>query len=65
MKNWFLFFVFSSSICSCYYDVEDDLRQDEDCTTTTITYSEDIVAIVSNRCYKCHAANLNLGNVTL
>jgi hypothetical protein len=65
MKKLLLHICFFSSICSCYYDVEDDLRKDGDCITTTITYSDDIVALVSNRCYKCHAANLNLGNVTL
>lgn len=50
---------------SCYYDVEEDFSKMTDCNTTLVTYSATIVDIVSNRCYKCHAAALNLGNVTL
>lgn len=65
MKKLLLYFILFSSILSCYYDVEDDFGQDTDCITMNITYSNDIIDIVSNRCYKCHAANLNLGNVTL
>lgn len=57
----FLFALFMG----CYYDVEEDFRMDTECNTDNITYSEDILNIVSNRCYKCHAASLNLGNVTL
>ncbi len=53
------------SITGCYYDVEEDFRLNSECNTDSITYSTDIVNILSNRCYKCHAASLNLGNITL
>lgn len=49
----------------CYYDVEEDFVMPGDCMTENVTYRSDILNIVSNRCYKCHAAALNLGNVTL
>ena len=60
-----LLLVLVIGISSCYYDVEDDFAMDNPCATDNVTYSNEILNIVSNRCYKCHAASLNLGNVTL
>ena len=62
-KIWCLFLFIA--VQSCYYDVEEDFTEMTDCDTSSVTYSSTIVDIVSNRCYKCHAAALNLGNVTL
>ena len=49
----------------CYYDVEEDFKKMVDCNTDGVSYTNDIVPILQNRCYKCHAEGLNLGNVTL
>ena len=49
----------------CHYDVEEDLVVRSDCDTTEVSYSRDILPIIEGRCYKCHAASLNLGGITL
>lgn len=64
MKKSFIFFLVVSMM-ACYYDVEEDFRKASSCDTESVTYSTDILNILTNRCYKCHAASLNLGNVTL
>lgn len=65
MKNLLYIILISGFTAGCYYDVEEDFRMDTECDTGSVTYSEDILNIVSSRCYKCHAAELNLGNITL
>ncbi|NND31057.1 MAG: hypothetical protein HKN76_00610 [Saprospiraceae bacterium] len=67
MKNYVVaFLLILVSTQACYYDVEEDFSMGgNECMTDGITYSGDIVSILSNRCYKCHAANLNLGDITL
>lgn len=52
-------------LTGCYYDVEEDFKKMVDCNTDGVSYTNDIVPILQNRCYKCHAEGLNLGNVTL
>jgi len=49
----------------CYYDVEEDLYPIVDCTTTNMSYANDIVPILQTNCYICHAQSVSLGNVTL
>ena len=65
MNRHFLLLGFLFGIASCYYDVEEDFVMGSDCSTENVTYSNEILNIISNRCYKCHATSLNLGNVTL
>lgn len=50
---------------ACYYDVEEDLVDPSGCQTTNLSFRTHILPIIESRCYKCHAAELNLGNVTL
>ncbi len=63
------FFLSTAFLClgisGCYYDVEEDFEKMVDCVTDNVSYVNDIVPILENRCYKCHAVGLNLGNVTL
>lgn len=63
------FLLFTAMLClglpGCYYDVEEDFEKMVDCVTDNVSYANDIVPILQNRCYKCHAEGLNLGNVTL
>ena len=63
------FLLFTTMLCpgltGCYYDVEEDFEKMVDCVTDNVSYANDIVPILQNRCFKCHAEGLNLGNVTL
>lgn len=56
---------FSLVSTACYYDVEEDLVDPSACQTTNVSFNKDILPIIEARCYKCHAADLNQGNVTL
>ncbi len=49
----------------CYYDVEEDLTTGQPCMTKDRSYRDHILPILENRCYKCHSADTNLGNITL
>lgn len=48
----------------CYYDVYDELYA-SDCKTSAISYQQDIVPILSQKCFGCHDAAGNQGNVNL
>ncbi|HMQ46099.1 MAG TPA: hypothetical protein PKA00_00100 [Saprospiraceae bacterium] len=51
---------------SCFYDNEEDLYPDTgNCETTDISYSQDVLTLLQNNCYVCHAAAINLGNINL
>lgn len=63
--EWLVMFAVICFCTSCYYDVEEDFITDSTCDVSTVTYSDQILEILSNRCYKCHSAALNLGNITL
>ena len=49
----------------CYYDVEEEIYPTTDCTTMNMSYQNDILPILSDKCYECHSAALNFGNITL
>ncbi len=48
----------------CYYDVYDELYP-SDCKTENVSYQADILPILTQKCYQCHDAANNQGNVTL
>lgn len=48
----------------CYYDVYEELYP-SDCKTANISYQSDILPILDVKCYQCHSASENQGNVTL
>ncbi len=50
---------------SCYYDVEEELYPTLECDTNNISYSNDIVPILSTNCYQCHDTANNFGNITM
>ena len=45
------------SVPSCYYDNEEDLYGGVTCDTVAVSYTSDIVPILSNSCYGCHDAS--------
>lgn len=55
----------AATISSCYYDVEEELYPTLECNTEGVTYSGAVLAIISGKCYKCHDAANNNGNITL
>ncbi len=58
-------FVFMSIFTSCYYDVEEDLYPNENCTITTVSYNTDILPVLESKCIVCHNNASLLGNITL
>ena len=53
-------------LTGCYYDNKEDLFLiDTDCPRENVTYSQTIEPILNNRCYTCHAAGIELGNINL
>lgn len=53
------------AVTACYYDVEEELYPSNQCNTANVTYSLSVVAILSDRCYKCHDQRTNTGGITL
>lgn len=53
------------SLIGCYYDVEEELYPTLECQTSNVTYSQTVLTIIQDNCYKCHDINNNFGNVTL
>ena len=59
MKKWCLLIILPIIIVACYYDNEETLYPETDvCDTIEISYSSDIVPILSTNCYTCHS-NIN------
>lgn len=67
MQNFFIIVLLVTSVVftGCYYDSEEDLYPAEVCVTTNISYSKDIVPIITNSCISCHSALANLGGVNM
>lgn len=57
--------VFMLSFTSCYYDVEEMLYPSSECDTSSISYTNDIIPIISDNCYVCHDKEAKFGNVIL
>ncbi len=55
----------ATTLGACYYDVEEELYPSLDCTTAGATYSGVVEPILKAKCYKCHDAANNNGNITL
>jgi hypothetical protein len=54
------------STAGCYYDNEEDLFGGiDDCDTTNISYADDVLPILVNRCYACHENGLAGGGILL
>ena len=61
-KYWLYLLLFSAG---CYYDVEEELYTTLECQTENVTYSNQVLSIISDACYQCHSAAQNFGNITL
>lgn len=65
MKKILVLFFIIAYCTGCYYDVEEELYPTLECSTENMSYSQDILPILQNRCYQCHDQANNFGNVTL
>lgn len=65
IRSWFWVFLGSLLLQACAYHVEEDLYPTVECQTTEMSYSVDIVPIISNHCYSCHDMANNFANITL
>ena len=67
MKQYLIISILAATTVfgSCYYDVEEELYTTLDCSTTGVTYSLIVAPIINSKCYKCHDAANNSGNITL
>lgn len=65
LSRLFLFAsVFTMSLSSCYYDVEEELYP-ADCNIDSVGFAADIFPIISQNCLGCHSDAANFGNVSL
>ncbi len=67
MEKYLIIFILASTTTfgSCYYDVEEEIYPTLDCSTTGVTYSGVVEPLLKSKCYKCHDAANNSGNITL
>ncbi len=67
MKKYILISILATSwlIGSCYYDVEEELYPTLGCNTANVTYGGVVEPLLKSKCYKCHDAANNNGNITL
>lgn len=54
-----------SVLGACFYDNEEELYPTVNCVTTNLSYSAEILPIIRNNCYTCHAADIRQGNINL
>jgi hypothetical protein len=64
MKYFFIFLLIAAGFSSCYYDVEEELYQTT-CNVDSVSFSKDVVPIITNYCISCHSQSLVLGGVNL
>lgn len=50
---------------SCYYDSEETLYGTVECSTEGASYSVDVLPLLIDNCYRCHAAAANFGGINL
>lgn len=61
-----LLFVSMAIFNSCYYDIEEELYPyDVACNTENMSFSADIVPIITTNCYACHDQANAFGGVVL
>lgn len=57
-------FILGVLLCTgCYYDVEEVLYPTDDCDTTAVSYSNDVLPVLQDQCYGCHSGSVLSGNV--
>lgn len=57
--------IFVLGIPACTYNSEEELYGISNCNTENMSYSNDIVPLITNNCIGCHNSNSYLGDVNL
>ena len=60
--------VILTMLSACYYDNDLELYPsytESNCDTLNMSYNANVVPILSERCYACHASSIALGNIIL
>lgn len=65
MKRSIFALIVIACYTGCYYDTEEELYPTLECNTLDMSYEQDVLPILQNRCYQCHDQANNQGNVTL
>jgi hypothetical protein len=66
MKRFLITILSATAILGgCYYDVGEELYPTLECNTANVTYSGVVEPLLKSKCYKCHDAANNNGNITL
>jgi len=52
-------------LTACYYDKEDELYPPNSGPKSNVSFSTDVLPILSNNCFVCHSTAAALGNVIL
>jgi hypothetical protein len=65
MKIKLLGFFMAIFFSACYYNSEEEILGTTTCTTTNLSFKNDILPILNSNCNGCHSKDLNLGNVIL
>jgi uncharacterized protein CbrC (UPF0167 family) len=62
----FIYFLFLILFLNaCYYDNEEEILGTSGCTTTNMSYKNNIAPLIQASCNSCHSASAKLGNVVL
>ena len=67
MKIWIylLLVVAGPTLSFCAYESEEELFPPRECDATSVSYSGDILPILENNCFICHASHVRLGGIVL
>lgn len=58
MNRNIIFFLIGIAAYGCYWENEETLYEEELCDTISVSFSEDILPILTNNCFSCHS-NIN------
>jgi len=53
------------TMSSCAYNSEESLYPEGDCNFENVSYTEEVLPIITEHCYGCHNAAANFGNVNV
>ena len=65
IQHIYIFLLIGMFLSGCYYDVESELYPSSECSTSDMSYQNDILPLIDVACYQCHDAANNFGGITL
>ncbi len=55
MNKYIIFLLIWIVAYGCYWENEETLYPEESCDTVSVSFSEDILPILTNNCFSCHS----------